>query len=267
MLYHEFQLNAPLTDYIQSIWALESEHADDVYPKSLIMPDGIVELIFHFETPFMTWQDQDSFLQPESFAISMMRKYVEIASTGKSGFVSVRFFPWGAYHFFEKPIQNFLDQTIDASLLWENGSGNIVKELKNTSGMEQRFKVVEQFLLDKLHLHKKQDLPIGDAIRLIRQTKGMLSIEEVCKETGIPKKQLERKFVSSIGTTPKIFSRITRFLNICQNLKESEHKTLIDLTHECGFYDQAHFIKEFKAFSGFTPSDFFQKERVYFSSI
>ncbi|MBS4041653.1 MAG: AraC family transcriptional regulator [Flavobacteriales bacterium] len=267
MQYHEHQINEPLTEYIQTVWAMESKNDEDIYPRSLIMPDGIVEIIFHYETPFYTWQDGKKFLQPENFAVSMMQQYTEIASSGKAGFISVRFFPWGAYHFFDEPVQNFLDRTINATKLWGNDSGKIIKEMKTLNSFEERFKAVEQFLLEKLKQHKKEEAEADNAIKLIRQTKGALTIEKVCAETGLSKKQLERKFLATVGIMPKAFSRITRFLNICQNLDEQKNKTLTQITYECGFYDQAHFIKEFKAFSGFTPKEFFEKENVYFSEI
>jgi AraC-like DNA-binding protein len=267
MKYHEFQLNNSLADYIQTIWGMESESGEDSYPRSLIMPDGIVEIIFHYEEPFYTWQDNKRFIQPENFAISMMRKFIEIGSSGTTGFISVRFFPWGAYHFFNEAIQDFLDQAIEASRLWGNESKIIMKKIKEPKTIEQRFKLVEEFLLDKLAQFQKEESKTDNAIKLIRQTKGTLSIESICAETGFSKKQLERKFLSTVGTTPKVFSRITRFLNICQNLKEQSNQTLSQLTHDCGFYDQAHFIKEFKAFSGFTPKEFYEKENVFFSEI
>lgn len=265
MKYHEFQLNHPLTDHIQSIWGMESESDEDIYPRSLIMPDGIVEIIFHYGQPWYTWQNGKQFMQPQNFAISMMRTFVEIGSSGKTGFISVRFFPWGACHFFNEPIRNFLDQTIDASGLWGSDSGMITGKIKKAETIEQRFKFVEEFLLEKLKQFQKDEANPGNAIKLIRQTKGTLSIESICEETGFSKKQLERKFLSTVGTTPKLFSRITRFLNICQNLKEEKSQTLTQLTHDCGFYDQAHFIKEFKAFSGFTPKEFYEKENIFFS--
>ncbi len=267
MKYQEFQLSSPLSDHIQLMWGIESESDDDVYPRSLIMPDGIVEVIFHFAEPYYTWQNDEQFIQPTNFAISMMRKFVEIGSSGRTGFISVRFFPWGAYHFFNEPIRGFLDQTIDASGLWGNDSKVITGRLKQEKIMEQRFKLVEQFLLEKLKEFQKKEMEVENAIKLIRQTRGTLSIESVCAETGFSKKQLERKFLATAGTTPKLFSRITRFLNICQNLKEEKSQTLTQLTHDCGFYDQAHFIKEFKAFSGFTPKEFYEKENIFFSEI
>jgi AraC-like DNA-binding protein len=267
MKYREFQTDHRLQHYIQSIWGMESETSNDTYPRSLIMPDGIVEVIFHYHEPFYTWQGDEKFLQPESFAISMMRQFIEIGSAGSTGFISVRFFPWGAYHFFSLPIKDFLDKTIDASLLWGDEPEALIHEIKTKQTIEERFKVAEGFLLEKLKQFQRKEENTDNAIKLIRKTKGELSIEDICAATGIPKKQLERKFVAAVGVTPKLFSRITRFLFICQHLEEQKHKTLTQLTHDCGFYDQAHFIKEFKAFSGFTPKAFYEKANIYFSEI
>lgn len=267
MEYHEFPLTEPLSEFIQTVWAMQSESKQDGYPKSQIMPDGIVEIVFHYETPLYTYQDDSKFLQPENFAISMMRKFVEIESSGKSGFISVRFFPWGAHHFFDEPVKNFLDQTIDGSVLWGDRSKEIITILKHSSTLEARFKEVESFLLACLGKYRKTDTQIDDSIKFLRNSKGRLSIEEICEQTGFSKKQMERKFLATIGTTPKIFSRISRFLNLCQHLELHKGKTLTELTHDCGYYDQAHFIKEFKEFSGYTPKEFFTKENVYFSEL
>lgn len=267
MQYYEHPVAEPLANYIQSLWAIESEHESDAYVKSQIMPDGIVEIIFHYRDPFFTYRDNNKSIQPENFAISMMRKYVEIESSGKTGFVSARFYPWGAYHFFREPVQNFLDQIIDARRLWGDRSTQIIETLKASNSIEERFKLIEQFLLHRLVEFKRTDTSIDEVIKLVRSEKGQLSIEEVCDRTRLSKKQLERSFQATVGTTPKIFSRISRFLAICNNLQDHKGKTLSELSHECGYYDQAHFIKEFKKFSGYTPKEFFQKENVYFSEI
>lgn len=267
MEYHEFQLTPLLSDYIQTIWAMESESEQDGYPRSQIMPDGIVEIIFHYEVPMYTYQGDTKFLQPESFAISMMRKFVEIESTGKTGFISARFFPWGAHHFFDEPVRNFLDQTIDSYHLWGEHPKAVLAALKSCSTLEGRFKIVESFLIARLNEYKKEGNSIDDAIKLVRQAKGQSNIEQICEQTGLSKKQLERKFLSTVGTTPKIFSRICRFLNLCQHLENYKGKTFAELTHDCGYYDQSHFIKEFKEFSGYTPKEFFTKENVYFTEV
>ena len=267
MQYHEFQPNSSLSKYVQTIWAMESENEQDPYPRSLIMPDGIIEIIFYYESPFFIYQDNIKQLQPEHAAVSMMRKYIEIESTGKTGFIAVRFYPWGAYHFFNEPICNFLDTTIDGLKLWADDSKKIIMELKSLYTLEKRFKSVEQFLLNMLIKFQKTETKIEGVVKLIRNTKGILNIDEVCNETGFTKKQLERKFLPIIGTTPKIFSRVCRFLNICHHLEEQKGKSLTQLAYDCGYFDQSHFINEFKEFSGFTPKDFFAKENIWFAQI
>ena len=268
MIYKEFNLKQPLAEYVQLIWILESENAVEKYEKSRILPDGIVEVIFHYAEPFITYQsDGTKFKQPQNFAVSQMRKYIEIESDGKVGFISVRFFPWGAYHFFKEPIKNFLDQTINAEKLWKEKSNQVIKTLCSTVNHEEKAKIIEQFLLKCLNKNGENDNQIDEAIKLIRNSKGQIAIEEIAEKVFLTKRTLERKFLETVGTSPKIFSRITRFLNICHHLEEHKNKTLTQLTYECGYYDQAHFNRDFKEFSGFTPKDFFAKENVFFANI
>ena len=126
---------------------------------------------------------------------------------------------------------------------------------------------MQGFLLDRLEEHYKDDAALDEAVKLIRSTGGRLSIEEVGESVGLSRKQLERKFVSTVGTTPKTFARISRFLNICHHLDKYRGSTLTRLAHECGYFDQAHFIREFSAFTGFTPKAFFAKNNVKFAEL
>lgn len=267
MKYVEFKPIPELAEYIQLVWMMESEKDDDIFPREQIMPDGIVEIIFHYGDPYITYRGGSEFLQPQCFAISMMRHCVEIESAGRTGFVSVRFFPWGGYHFFKKPIADFLDQTISSEELWEGSTDSLLADLRSAKEAEEKVGLVQQFLLAHLHANKRNEPNVDEAVKLIRHSHGQLSIEEICEQTGFSKKQLERKFLASAGTTPKIFSRVSRFLFICHHLKENNGKTLTELAYECGFYDQAHFIKEFKDFSGFTPKEFFTRNNVVFADL
>jgi AraC-like DNA-binding protein len=266
MKYLEFQPCSALADFIQLIWVMESEQPNEVWPRETIMPDGIVEIVFHYKDPWYTWQDGARFLQPPGFAVSMMRKHLAIESAGETGFVSVRFFPWGAYHFFEKPIASFLDQTVRLDELWTNHD-RVMAELRAAESADAKVARVQRFLSEQLALHKRDEPAVDEAVKLIRESKGQLSIDEVCARTGFSPKQLGRKMTASVGVTPKIFSRVTRFLHICSRLDENTHVNLARLPHDCGFHDQAHFIKEFKAFSGFTPTEFFQRKNVVFSDL
>lgn len=283
MIYREFETHAALAPYVQLVWMMESEHEDDHAPRSLIVPDGIVEIVFHYGDPWITTvAGGKRLVQPRSFAISQMRKYIEIESNGRTGFVSVRFYPWGAYHFFDKPVHSFLDDTVSTATLWPGHYEDLMKKLRaaadGTDGAggasgagdadgADLASYVQGFLLDRLKEHHKDDVALDEAVKLIRSTGGQLSVEEVGERVGLSRKQLERKFVVTVGTTPKTFARISRFLNVCHHLDRYRDSTLTRLAHECGYFDQAHFIREFSAFTGFTPKAFFEKNNVSYAEL
>lgn len=268
MQYKEFPIHPELVPFVQVIWMLESE-GEESAPKEQIMPDGIVEAVFHYGEPWTTTvAGMPSMVQPKSFAISMMRKHVEIEPNGgKTGFFSVRFLPWGAYHFFSEPIGNFLDSTMEGGKLWPTHIDDMMERFLKATDEEERLHVVQDFLLGQLAIHHKPDAQLEMAVRLIRDRKGQVTITEVCEEVQVQKKQLERKFLSRVGTTPKVFARVMRFLNICQHLKLYEGVPLGQLAQDCGFYDQAHFIREFKEFSGYSPKEFYERNNVAFTEI
>jgi len=173
MKYLEFKSVKPLENYIQLVWISESEFPEDRFEKVKIMPDGIVEIVFHYHDPFITYlADGKSFKQPKGFAISQMRKFIEIKSNGKTGFVSVRCYPWGAHHFFKEPVKNFLDDTIDIKHLWKDDSEIILDQLKATNTHGKKANLIQTFLLDKLNENKKESHSIDEAIKLIRKTRG-----------------------------------------------------------------------------------------------
>jgi AraC-like DNA-binding protein len=265
MLYIEYKPVKQLSNYIQLIWIAESESDDDFFPRQKILPDGIIEIVFHFKEPFLTFTaNRERIKQPEGFAVSQMKKFIEIESNGRIGLVSVRFYPWGAYHFFKTPIYNFLDNMIDIKKLWPNDFKTILTNIKNLDN-DKKVDFIQLFLLKCLKQHKKETATIDNILKLIRISKGVYLIEELCQKFNYNYKQLERKFLSTVGTTPKVFSKTTRFLNLCHHLKDYENYTMAQLSYELGYYDQAHFIKEFKTFSGLTPKEYYKQNNVCFT--
>ena len=263
MIYKEFPIHHDLKAHIQLLWMMESEPGDAPIPRERIMPDGIVEVIFHYADPWITTHDgRPPRVQPDGFAISQMRKFIEIEPGGRTGFLSVRFFPWGAYHFFARPIRDFLDDMVSIEVLWPKHAAAILGDIRAAGSPRARSDLLQRFLLDRLTEDCRDDPPLDAAVRLIRQSRGLIPIDEVLRRTGLSRKRLERAFVSLVGTTPKIFSRIRRFLNICSHIEEQKHKSLTELAYDCGYFDQAHFIKEFKEFAGFTPKEFFGRMTI-----
>src|SRR6185437_1834612 len=118
---------------------------------------------------------------------------------------------------------------------------------------KQRIHIVEHFLLSQLKDIQKDKLII-EAVRLIYQSKGTIQINELNKKLFISQSPFEKRFRKLVGTSPKKFSSIVRFNSVLDNLNNT--KSLTDICYENNFFDQAHFIKNFKQFTGDTPENF-----------
>lgn len=118
---------------------------------------------------------------------------------------------------------------------------------------KQRIKIVEQFLLSQ-HKDIHTDKLIVEAVRLIYQTKGTIRIKELNEKLFISQSPFEKRFRKVVGTTPKKFASIVRFNTVLDSFDKT--KSLTEICYENGFFDQAHFIKDFKQFTGDTPENF-----------
>lgn len=117
---------------------------------------------------------------------------------------------------------------------------------------KQRIKIVEQFLLSQLK-EIQTDKLIMEAVNLIYQSRGTIRIRELNDKLFISQSPFEKRFRKVVGTTPKKFASIVRFNSVLDDLNT---KSLIDICFEYNFFDQAHFIKDFKQFTGDTPEHF-----------
>ncbi len=117
----------------------------------------------------------------------------------------------------------------------------------------QRIKVVEHFLISQLRI-VQQDQLIVNAVKLIYEAKGSIRIKEINKQLAISQSPFEKRFRKLVGVSPKKFSSIVRFNNVVTELNTA--KSLAEICYENKFFDQAHFIKDFKQYTGDTPEKF-----------
>jgi methylphosphotriester-DNA--protein-cysteine methyltransferase len=125
---------------------------------------------------------------------------------------------------------------------------------------KKKIDILQQALLRLLKTPNLNPPIINAAVRLIQQQRGNISVDDLSRELGVNYKYLERQFLRIIGLTPKSYSRIARFQNVMQALRYAAFHAWPSLALDCGYYDQAHFIKEFKAFTGATPSEFIARQ-------
>jgi len=170
------------------------------------------------------------------------------------GTVLVYFTEIGFTHFASNSANELFNLSISLDDIFDKSKVNEVEErLAAATTDKQRIKIIEQFLLFQLK-HIQTDKLIVEAVKLIYESKGTIRIKELNEKLFISQSPFEKRFRKVVGTTPKKFASIIRFNTILSSLNKT--KSLTDICYENNFFDQAHFIKDFKHFTGDTPENF-----------
>jgi len=253
--------SAPLRPYVRLIWLFELDEPALFGPAERVAPDGLLELVFHYRAPMSSRYDGEGFeRQPRSVAVSQTRRFLEFRPEGPSGLVSVRFHPWGAYHFFRPPVSEVADRQVPTEALWGREALELEEQLSEAADDRSRVALVERFLLGQLRRHQKDD--VEPLVRAVWSRRGAVPVTRLCRDLGIGERRLQRTFAAALGATPKGFARLARFLHACRLLRGSRGHDLADVALACGYYDQSHFGAEFHEFSGLTPGRFVRTASV-----
>ncbi|PTT74854.1 MULTISPECIES: DUF6597 domain-containing transcriptional factor [unclassified Chryseobacterium] len=257
MNYQTFEPDRDLAAFIRCYWTLESPK-EEKPEKQTIVPDGCMEMIFHYGDLYKQYLDNgNSIIQTRCFVIGQLTRPLEIEPTGETRIFSVRFHPEGFLPFTTIPIKEMENTAVSLEKLFGKDGQEIEQQILNANSTSERIKFIEKFLLDRLTDTETIDRLVRSTVETIITANGQFSVDELSKLTQVDRRQLLRKFSSAIGLSPKQLSRTIRLQSALKMLLNDQFSNLAELAYENEYYDQAHFIKEFKEFTGSTPKEFY----------
>ncbi|HSR42398.1 MAG TPA: helix-turn-helix transcriptional regulator [Longimicrobiales bacterium] len=266
MKYLELPPPRPLRPYVRLIWCLELDTPGEFGPPERIAPDGIVELVFHYRDEIsVRFAGEEFGPQPRSSLVCQTRRYVEICPRRATGLVSVRFRPWGALHFLPMPVSELADRVVPAEDVWGRAVLDLEERLAAARGLEERVSWVQRFLLERLRPQRERQ--VVAAVRAVWRHRGDVRATELSRELGVSTRTAQRLFQAAVGMPPKSYSRLVRFLHACAVLRGGDWSSLTDVGYACGYYDQAHFIADFKDLAGMTPGELVDARAFSFLSL
>ena len=252
----EYPLHRELAPFVKCVWSLDSAGPVRDAPRERILPDSCVELVFHFHDPFRShFANGESALQPRSFVVGQMRRYLEIEPAGRAGFVAVRFHARGAYLFFHRPLREVAAGVVALEDLWRDRAREWTERIALAKDMATRVRFIEHALLALLAENGRTEPAVDRALHLIEASQGQVRVNELAAEIGVSSRHLRRHFERAVGVSPKEFARIRRFVHALRVLTAGHHRSLADVALDCGFFDQAHFNHEFRELAGMSPGD------------
>lgn len=237
-----------LQPYIREFVLIDTEEAMD----SMVIPDTSLVLSLRHRGQVMNTREP----LPEVVISGLRRSVRHFVYTPQTANFLVIFREGGISGFTRMPANEFFDQSVTAENLFLHSELDLLREqLAEAQTDPERVRQVEAFLLGHL-VNTKQDALIGNAVRLIRQHNGIIRIDKLASSLYLSKDPFEKRFRGLVGSTPKQYASIIRLRGLIRNYPS--YSSLTEASYEAGYFDQSHFIKDFRLFTGRSPREFFQ---------
>jgi AraC-like DNA-binding protein len=254
MFYREYPPPPALKDHIQCFWTLEHDYRDPSHTHEHLWADTHIELIFSYGERYYRQVDGARSELPRNFIIGPFRKELLLYSDGLTGFVAVRFHPWGFAAFSEKKMTELINTILPAETVLSQPPQ--MPEPLATGHVTEQLEILGGWFSARLTLFPGIPGIVQAIAGKIKTEKGRVKIAELAAAFGINPRKLERLFMTGIGMSAKLFARILRFNHAKRHIEQDPDIPLASLTYETGFADQAHFSHNFREMFGYTPAQF-----------
>jgi AraC-like DNA-binding protein len=257
MDYQVFDPSTSLQPFVKCFWTLEAE-ASPSPVRQRVVPDGCMEMIFNYGDRFYQYpEDGSCILQPQSFIFGQITSFLEIAPSGTTGLVATRFLPEGLAPFLDCTVASLENKAVAIQDIFGKAGSELEQTIIHSKSNRQRIELIENFLLARLEKPGTIDNIARACVETILKAQGQLEVTELADKLNIHRRNMERKFRTAVGMSPKQLSRVVRLQSALKLLEKNKYSNLTSLAYESGYYDQAHFIKDFKEFTGISPRSFF----------
>ncbi|MCE7990613.1 MAG: AraC family transcriptional regulator [Roseivirga sp.] len=268
MNYETFQPHPDLAAIVKCHWILEVP-GDIKAPKQRIIPDGCIEMCFILGDDVRRFTSETAYIiQPRAMVFGQITKPYYVQPTGYVNTFAVRFYPHGFANFITRPIHKLADKETPLTSLFEKALIiQLEQKIIEASSTQARIETVESFLLDRLTEQSVIDNIVKSTTEALASTKGNASIGTILKEDLSKRRSLERKFSRQVGISPKQLGKIIRLQAALKLMLDDKEKSLTQVAYESEYYDQAHFIKDFKELTGTNPKEYLSNDQMMLSSI
>jgi len=238
---------------------------DQIAHVSLRMfSDGNTGMVFNFGDPLLIYKDdsQASKTLPSSFIYGQLDTFQNIISVGKIQILIVVFHPFGISSLLKISAVELRNEILDMETFYASESQILTEQISNSPAILTKIQTVEHFLISKLSKNPNQDQLTFQAVNLIHQQNGNLSVSQLISTLRVSERKLQRTFEEHIGLSPKRYSGVTRVQYFLKLLRKNPTVSQTKLVYDAGFFDQAHLIREMKNISGITPSQYVSQSNL-----
>ena len=247
-----------LRNYIQFFWEIRAGH---MQLDHKIIPVRNIDLKFNLNdtSHYMSLNGEEQSLEPVYFSgLQDHFRNARLRLKGRVEVLGICFRPYGLYPFMKIPIAEFKNQLLGAGEIGFRTAVTLRERLMQTPDTAARLDVLEKellLLLDHVHRPPRNFDRIFHALCHCEDQQ----LVTFCQQQQIGMRKLERLYHKYVGLSPKTFGALSRFQNSMNQVTRKDYTLLSDIAYGNGYYDQMHFIREFKRYTGNTPKGFIRQ--------
>lgn len=251
----------PLGDFVDYLWLLRDAPP---HARERIVPSGTLELVINLREDEIRIYDPTQSDRCRRFSGGVVsgayRDFFVIDTQEHAEIIGVHFRPGGASPFLGVPASELSDRHVDLDALWGRAAVELRERLCEAATPGERFRLLEDALLAYLYRPVRRRSAVRVALDHLGSTDA--AIREVADHVRLSHRHFIEVFAEEIGMTPKLFSRVRRFQRAIALARRAPTVDWARLAADCGYCDQSHMIRDFVAFSGFTPTDYLRRRAV-----
>lgn len=247
MRYAQYPPSPALASVVERYWILEGEDCAEPQP---IVPDGRVEIVFHFGDRFERHHpDGRVERQDPALLVGQILAPIRIACPGRAGVAAIRLRPAAARAVAGCAAAELTGRTIDLDAV-AGPTGTVRERLALAADDAARVRLLDAWVARRLRAEPARE--VAAAVGAILAAPAAVSLPIVAARAGIGVRQLERRFLADVGMPPKTFARIARLQAALAQIAAGA--ALADAAHACGYFDQAHMARDFARLAETSPA-------------
>jgi AraC-like DNA-binding protein len=240
------QLQNHISHFWVGHWDIQDASTHSIYYQTA---SSLTEIVFAFKNNNPASDFLFSSVQGQT---SLHGQY---AAGGFCSLFGVALYSYAVPFLADVPATALNNQFLSVDTFFGNDGKTLTEKIALANTTEKRISILSDYFKQKIKRYRYEDTVIDGTLQHIHKYKGQLSVSKLAEDSGLSQKQFERRFKAYAGFTPKLYTRIVRFENVLNNYPT--YPSLTDAAYANGYYDQAHFIHEFKTFAGYSPNKFF----------
>jgi AraC-like DNA-binding protein len=266
MLYLERRPHPALAPFIKTFWYACDPQATHRHER--VLPSAHAQIVISLARDYLTDANHptDPLQQtPAAILLGIYSRHQQIDTIDLTELIGILFHPGGTLAFFPANTHAFTNHETSLEDLWGNAAANLRNDLREAPTPSSKFDLLDFALRHRLSESKTQHrIPTIDyALTHLHASPGTTTIAELTRTTGLSSRRLSQLFREQIGVSPKLYCRIQRFQQAVQHMHHGADIHWTELALTCGYYDQSHFINDFHAFSGLSPTSYSTAHRPW----